>query len=345
MPIGLALLALFLLVSCTQAVDEAPTPTPFPTQAALAKPTYTVARGEVVEIAEFTGRIVPVVEQVFYFPVNGRIRKLYIQKGDFVTAGQVVADLEGIDDLERQQALRELNMQRAVINAHNASLALDVFTKTVSIYSRDYPEQLQMKQNSLLLAELAVQEAALGLEDLRSVISDTQLLAPMDGIVTAISTAEGREVEAYKPIGSVADLDEIEVRVTITGQDLAKLAEGMAVRIEASRSSGQEIAGTIRVLPSSTLSSEGDDGMRITFDPVADGYKIGDLVHVRIILRQKADALWLPPQAIRTYEGRKFVVIQDGDVQRRVDVKLGLIGEERVEILEGLEKGQTVISP
>jgi multidrug efflux pump subunit AcrA (membrane-fusion protein) len=53
--------------------------------------------------------------------------------------------------------------------------------------------------------------------------------------------------------------------------------------------------------------------------------------------------LWLPPQAIRTFEGRKFVVVQEGDAQRRVDVKIGVEGEDRVEIVEGLNEGQVVV--
>jgi len=55
--------------------------------------------------------------------------------------------------------------------------------------------------------------------------------------------------------------------------------------------------------------------------------------------------LWLPPQAIREFGGRKFVVLQEGDVQRRVDVKVGVVSDDRVEIITGLNEGQVVVSP
>jgi multidrug efflux pump subunit AcrA (membrane-fusion protein) len=55
--------------------------------------------------------------------------------------------------------------------------------------------------------------------------------------------------------------------------------------------------------------------------------------------------LWLPPQAVRTFEGRKFVVVQEGDGQRRVDVKIGIQSEDRVEIEEGLKEGQVAVAP
>ena len=57
------------------------------------------------------------------------------------------------------------------------------------------------------------------------------------------------------------------------------------------------------------------------------------------------DVIWLPPQAIRNFNGRLFTVVQDGDVQRRVDVRIGVEAEDRVEILEGVEEGQTVVGP
>ena len=53
----------------------------------------------------------------------------------------------------------------------------------------------------------------------------------------------------------------------------------------------------------------------------------------------------MPPQAIRNFNGRRFAVVQDGDVQRRVDVKIGIQAEDRVEIEEGLQAGQTVVGP
>jgi hypothetical protein len=64
-----------------------------------------------------------------------------------------------------------------------------------------------------------------------------------------------------------------------------------------------------------------------------------------VVIEKRENALWLPPQAIRIFEGRRFVLVQDGEVQRRVDVKVGLTGEDRVEIVEGLADDQIVIGP
>jgi multidrug efflux pump subunit AcrA (membrane-fusion protein) len=79
--------------------------------------------------------------------------------------------------------------------------------------------------------------------------------------------------------------------------------------------------------------------------PVDLGYKVGDMVNLTIVLEKKTDALWLPSQAVREFEGRYFVIVQDGEAQRRVDVKVGIIEADRIEIIEGLAEGQVVVAP
>ena len=57
----------------------------------------------------------------------------------------------------------------------------------------------------------------------------------------------------------------------------------------------------------------------------------------------RADVLWLPPAAIRTFQDQDFVFVESGGVQRRVNVTVGLQASDRVEIVSGLEEGQTVV--
>ena len=53
--------------------------------------------------------------------------------------------------------------------------------------------------------------------------------------------------------------------------------------------------------------------------------------------------LLLPPEAVRSFEGRRFVVVREGDRERRVTVKIGIETEEFVEITDGLEEGDVVV--
>jgi multidrug efflux pump subunit AcrA (membrane-fusion protein) len=51
----------------------------------------------------------------------------------------------------------------------------------------------------------------------------------------------------------------------------------------------------------------------------------------------------LPPDAIRSFEGRRFVVIREGDRDRRVPVEIGIETEDLVEITEGVEEGDIIV--
>ena len=72
---------------------------------------------------------------------------------------------------------------------------------------------------------------------------------------------------------------------------------------------------------------------------------MGDLVRVTAELERKDNVLWVPPQAVRVFDGRRFVVLIDGETRRRVDVKAGIETQDRIEIEEGLEEGQVIEGP
>ncbi len=356
--IGWIAILILLLVGCnapgsagSAQTMESEDVTPFPTSAALAKPTYPVSRGDVVGLAHFSGQIKPVVEKELYFRINGRIRKIYSKEGDPVHVGHVVADLEGVDDLQRQETVAKIQIQRSKIKAEMAQLNLDYFRKTTSELAPGYDEQLALQKRQVELSKLDVTEASLGLTQLQTSISNSQLVAPMDGVLTAINLQEGSEVQGFTPVATVADLHALEVSVALSSSKWDNLAVNMPAMIRSNGGQGQDTTGVVRSLPSDIASGDtnpqGDPTLHIQMNasPAELGYKLGDLVKVDIIVQQSLNTLWVPPQVIRTFNGRPFVVVQDGNIQRRTDVKLGVTGDDRVEILEGLTEGQIVVSP
>jgi multidrug efflux pump subunit AcrA (membrane-fusion protein) len=161
-------------------------------------------------------------------------------------------------------------------------------------------------------------------------------------------------VEAYKPVVVVADLSELEISADIADKELSELVEGMAVQAWPVSAPGNVTEGSLRKLPypygNATDVKETDKEDKTTRVALATslediGLDLGDLVRVVVVLEEKDNVLWLPPQAIRNFEGRKFVVVKDGEGQRRVDVKVGITGDDRLEILEGLTEGQVVVAP
>jgi multidrug efflux pump subunit AcrA (membrane-fusion protein) len=195
-----------------------------------------------------------------------------------------------------------------------------------------------------------VTEAALGVTELQISISNTLLVAPMDGVLTAINLKEGGEVQGFAAVATIADLNALEVSSSLFSSNWSNLAVNMPAIIKSNGGHGRDTTGVVRRLPGAVAGGtdqESNPTLHVKMDtsPAELGYQMGDLVKVDIIVAQSLNTLWVPPQVIRTFNSRCFVVVQDGALQRRVDVKLGVVGDDRVEILEGLTAGQIVVSP
>ena len=335
-------------------VDEEPTPTPLPTTAALAKPTYTVERGEIVEELDFMARISPLVQEELAFRVDGFIKTIYVRPGDEVKTGDVLIELEGIDELERQARLNELDLRKVEINAEIAQIRYDMFLLDTPTWRYNYEQLLAIEQRELELAQIAVEEAALYGESLAESVATSRLLAPFDGQILYLNADEGDRVAAYDPIGMVADVSVLEANATLGDDVMEQLEEGMPVLI-ISGGNRQEVSleGVIRYLPYPYGSSKPGEGttndgsarIELLQMPESVGLELADRVRVEVVIERHSDVLWLPPQAVRQFQGRNFVVVQDGELQRRVDVTLGVQTEDRWEILDGLEEGWIVVGP
>lgn len=115
----LGLIILGLLIAACQptgdqnfAQEQIATATPIPTAPAAQRTTYTVERGTVSDVYEFSARWLPRDQLQLAFEVNGSVRSVNVRRGDTVNVGQVLADLQ-IDDLEATLQTQELNLAAA----------------------------------------------------------------------------------------------------------------------------------------------------------------------------------------------------------------------------------------
>ena len=192
-----------------------------------------------------------------------------------------------------------------------------------------------------------VQSAQLVLDGLQAQVDRTRIVAPFDGQVLSLGIVEGKDVQAYNPVATLAGEGGLEVTAELGQNTLTNIAVGMSATVEAVNVPGRMKLAEVRALPRTTGPVEDRDPVtHIRLLDTGDiDLGVDDLVTVRVILEERRGVLWLPPEAIRTYAGRRFVVVREGGVERRVDVRLGAIGEGRVEILEGLDEGLVVIAP
>jgi len=328
---------LFVACSGESATGIQSTPTAIPLPVIAKKPTYQVQRGELVSELVFTGRIAPVEKQELAFAADGRVARINVRRGDAVTKDQLLAELELGQD--------EYALRRAQANLKIAQLRLD-------LARLQNPPTSEVNRLNIAIQEQEVELAQIALDEINVTYDGLRITSPMDGTVLSVSLLEGAIAEANKPIIVVANLDDLVASAIVDAEDLDRLVIGMKVTVSLT---GQDIpvgGASIRALPypygNADADAESTDGsVQVALDqsPSQLGYEVGDMVSMSIILEQKDDALWLPLQAVREFEGRYFVIIQDGEVERRVDVKVGIVDDDRIEIIEGLTEGQVVVAP
>lgn len=253
------------------------------------------------------------------------------------------------------------NLQQATLNFNQAKANYDLALQTLE--NQKYQIAIlerQVKQAQLSLDELSkeadpllandVEVAKLNVKKLEAALLDAQIVAPFDGRVMSVTATEGRAATAYQPVIVLGDMSKLEIKANLSSSDVANLAVGMPARLSLSSKPGDVMTGAIVRLPPTTIAAgvnaaDVDKSTVVGLDDPAKAaaLELGDLVKTTVIVTRKDNALWLPPQAIRTFEGRRFVVVKEGAGQRRVDVKVGIESVDRVEILDGLTAGQQVL--
>jgi multidrug efflux pump subunit AcrA (membrane-fusion protein) len=146
---------------------------------------------------------------------------------------------------------------------------------------------------------------------------------------------------------TIADVSNLAVLVDSYTVNVDELKEGMSVILEVYNGS-ETYVGTIQQIPypyGTGPARDIDKYIYIYFDNPddAEGWKINDRFDITVEITRVEDILWLPPQAIREFSGRTFVMVEEGDKQVSIDIELGLTNGEMTEIVEGLEEGQVII--
>jgi multidrug efflux pump subunit AcrA (membrane-fusion protein) len=191
-----------------------------------------------------------------------------------------------------------------------------------------------------------VAKAQLAVDRLKAQADNSRIVSPIAGEIASLDIAAGRTTTAYKVVVVVSGPGEDEVTADLVSNQVQNLSVGQACTMTVTAYPGKVFDCSIRRIPSAFQSQATTDADRQTHIAIINAgvpLERGAIARVTVVLQQRDNALWVPPDALRTYQGKDYVLIQDGDAQRRVPVKVGIKTSDRIEIVEGLTAGQIAV--
>jgi len=301
------------------------------------KPTVEVAQVELMNLvdeAQTVGSLRSRQGVVLRPEVSGRITQLNFRDGDRVKKGQLLVQFDDqLPAAQVQQAQAELNIAKAN-NSRNAELVAQNF-----ISRRTLEESAAAQQ---------VAEAKLALA--RATESRLKIIAPFDGLAGIRSVNVGDYLKDGADIVNLEDMDAIFVDYRLPERFQTKIRRGQSSVIELDALPGRKFLAIVLAIDPLIDANGRSVGVRACIDNRRLQLRPGMFARVNAVFGQRDGARVIPEEAIVPQGGKQFVIkvvngtTPNSRVTQRAEVKLGLRSPGKVEVLEGLEPGDLVVT-
>src|SRR5262245_62658362 len=286
----------------------------------------------------------------------GRLMDITVKLGDRVNRGQRVAKIEDEEILEQvKQAEAAFEVAKATIRQREADLDL---AKTNVERSRNLFQRQLLPQQTLDDAEAKYQSAQAALDlaraqntqsqsrldELRINQQNTIITSPVNGFVARRAADPGAFVSQNAPIVDVVDITRVRLVANIIEKDLKQIGVGNMARVEVDAFPGENFMGRIaRVSP---VLDPATRTAPIEVEISNDQYRLkpGMYARVGIVTESHANALVVPTNSVVDANGTRGVYLSVNNVAQFHPVKIGIEGNERTEILDGVSEGDRVVT-
>ena len=266
--------------------------------------------------------------------VSGRITQLNFTDGQRVRKGQVLVQFDDQLPLAQvQQSQAELSIAQANLK-RNQELVAENFISRRSL--DESAANLQVAQARLALA--------------KATAARLKIVAPFDGIVGIRQVNVGDYLKDGADIVNIEDLDAIYVDFRLPERYQSKLRRGQTAMLGIDALPENTYSAIVQAIDPLIDANGRSVGVRGCVDNRLLQLRPGMFARVNTIFGERENARVIPEEAIVPQGGKQFVIKLlgkpgDGDrVSQRVEVKVGLRSPGKVEILEGLEVGDTVVT-
>ncbi|MFM1655579.1 efflux RND transporter periplasmic adaptor subunit [Brevibacillus sp. B_LB10_24] len=234
-------------------------------------------------------------------------------------AGGAISQSE-LDDARRAK-------QQAQISVKNEQISLDKMLKGA-------------EAADIASANASVQRAASEAAQARKTLQDAKIIAPFAGSVVEVTQQAGELTGPGQALIHLVDLTKVKVTLKVTGDVVSQFQEGKSVSITGE--SGQKSTGTVTYV--SPVIDEKTGKFRIEIiAPNDSGEWRGGMV-ANVEFPRSIKGLVVPLSSVGLHESERYVLaVEDGVIKRRT-VHTGQLLGDKMEILDGIQPGDQLIT-
>jgi RND family efflux transporter MFP subunit len=295
--------------------------------------------------------------------VDGYIAKLYVDKGDFVKAGQLLMEIDHTDYLHAvNQAKANLAAGNAkVAQQHaalrNARLTLDRMQALIKeqFVSQQDLDNAQVNFDAAVAAleslQAQVKQMEVALAQAETNLAYSYIRAPFAGYIAERNLDTGAYVTAAasststmsRSMLSLHDIERIRVLIEVVEKDIPLIQIGQKAELRAEAYPDRVFEGRVTRIVQALNRETRTMSVEIDLPNKDRRLKGGMFARVEVVVGTHRQAVQIPIDAVSRLEDAQYVfVVRDGKAQR-VNVEMGARNGNRVEITKGLTGGEAVI--
>jgi RND family efflux transporter MFP subunit len=313
--------------------------------------------GTVETAVELSGNVTPQTRVNLHSKIGGTLDGVFVQLGDQVREGAVVATLDRREiDAQVDAAVATVNVARAGLDAAEAGLAnaeqevaraRNLFEKGALAKQRldgaETAARSAQAQRDLSRANIAQAEAAL--RRAREVQRDATLRSPISGVIVERNYDAGNLVGpgSEKPVVAVADIRTLKLEAGVSELEAGRMKLGSIARVTLPARPGEVYEGKLVAIAPEVDPRNRHFRVEIRVANRDRQLLSGMYASARIVVA-KADGVVVPREAVFARDGARAVYRVDGDTVAIVKVAEGLSDGARTQIVSGLKPGDVVVA-
>jgi HlyD family secretion protein len=251
---------------------------------------------------------------------------------------------------------RKLDSQEDYDTAQDAAQQAQTNLATANVTIEELKQQemsLELKRQDVNLAEAQVKSDQINLDNANQALTDTRVMAPMDGVISALDVQKGQiissgitNVGGGTTILTLSDLSHIFVLATVDESDIGRVAPDQPVRITADAYPGEKFQGKVVRVATRGVNVSNVVTFEVKIEVTSDNKQLLKpqmTANVEVITASRKNVLTAPVQAIARKDGKLVATIVTPTGTAEKVVTVGLTDGQKDEITSGLNEGDTIV--